>query len=230
MGSSGAKSPSALAPFAYDWIGGNIHGLSAYAGTLYGYVPEINGVATSLGGTVKQIVGGAGWQGSAASAFTQAWDKDAVGASDLAKVTSATGDVVNWLAVALSKIEAALEQAADQAESHGVTIGSDGQPPQACLANPTAESWRASYQGFWNRCMLDAVKARSTAASQLQGIGDLILGKHGGNGSGDGGLQKGDWTAIGDVLAGFLGAQTRFRGFVDLRVGRAKWQDRKSVV
>ena len=30
----GAKSPSALAPFAHDWVGGDIHGLSAYAGTL----------------------------------------------------------------------------------------------------------------------------------------------------------------------------------------------------
>ncbi len=221
MGSSGAKSPSSLAPFAYDWIGGDIHGLSACAGTLYGYVPEIKGVATSLDGTVKGIVGGAGWQGSAASAFTTAWDRDAVGASALATVTSTTGDVVNWLAVTLSKIESALEQAADEAASHGVSIGSGGQPPQACLASPAAESWRASYQGFWNQCMLDAVKARSTAAGELQGIGDTILGKDGKD-SGDSGLQKGDWDAISDVLAGFLGLQTRYRGFVDLRVGHAK--------
>jgi len=69
---SGAKSPSALAPFAHNWIGGDIHGLSAYAGTLYGYVPEITDVATALDGKVKQIVGAAGWQGSAASAFTKA--------------------------------------------------------------------------------------------------------------------------------------------------------------
>ena len=44
----GAKSPSALAPFAHDWIGGDIHGLSAYAGTLYGYVPRLSDVATAL--------------------------------------------------------------------------------------------------------------------------------------------------------------------------------------
>ena len=31
-----------------------------------------------------------------------------------------------------------------------------------------------------------------------------------------------DWTAIGDVLAGFLGVQTRYRGLIDLRVGHAK--------
>ena len=145
-----------------------------------------------------------------------------MGASALATVTSTTGDVVNWLAVTLSKIESALEQAADEAASHGVPVGADGQPPSACLANPAAESWRASYQGFWNRCMLDAAKARSTAASQLQGIGDTILGNHDGKSGDGGGLQKGDWTAIGDVLAGFLGAQTRYRAYVDLRVGHAK--------
>ena len=131
MGSSGAKTPSALAPFSSDWIGGDIHGLSAYAGTLYGYAPEINDVATALDGKVRQIVGAAGWQGSAASAFTTAWDHDAAGASALATVTSSTGNIVNWLAVTLSKIESALEQAADQASGHGVPIGSDGQPPDA---------------------------------------------------------------------------------------------------
>jgi uncharacterized protein YukE len=219
---SGAKTPSALAPFAHNWIGGDIHGLSAYAGTLYGYVPEINDVATALDGKVKQIVGAAGWQGSAASAFTKAWDKDAQGASALATVTSSTGNIVDWLAVTLSKIESALEQAADQAAGHGVPIGPDGQPPNACLADPTAESWRASYQGFWNRCMLDAVTARNKAAAALQGIGDAILGKHDDGGAGEGGLSKSDLAAVSDVLAGFLNLQTRYRGFVDLRVGHAK--------
>jgi uncharacterized protein YukE len=221
---SGAKSPSALAPFCYDWIGGDIHGLSAYAGTLYGYAPKINDVATALGGKVKQVVGAAGWQGSAASAFTRAWDHDAAGASALATVTASTGNIVDWLAVTLSKIESALEQAADQAAGQGVPIGAGGQPPNACLASPTAERWRASYQGFHNRCMIDAVNARNQAAVALQGIGDTILGKHD-SGGGDGkGLTKTDLTAIGDVLAGFLGAQTRYRGFVDLQVGHAKSQ------
>ena len=88
---AGAKTPSALAPFSNDWIGGDIHSLSAYAGTLYGYAPEINDVATALDGKVKQIVGAEGWQGSAASAFTKAWDHDAQGASALATVTPRRG-------------------------------------------------------------------------------------------------------------------------------------------
>jgi hypothetical protein len=221
---SGAKSPSALAPFAHNWIGGDIHGLSGYAGTLYGYVPEITDVATALDGKVKQIVGAAGWQGSAASAFTKAWDHDAEGASALATVTSSTGNIVDWLAVTLSKIESALEQASDQAAGQGVPIGAGGQPPNACLANPAAEAWRAHYQGFYNQCMLDAVTARNKAAAALQAIGDSILGKHDGGGEGEGGLSKSDLTAVSDVLAGFLGLQTRYRGFVDLQVGHAKSQ------
>ena len=129
---------------------------------------------------------------------------------------------MDWLAVTLSKIESALEQAADQAAGEGVPIGSGGQPPNACLANPTAEAWRSHYQGFYNQCMLDAVTSRNKAAAALQGIGDAILGKHDPGGGGEGGLSKSDLTSISDVLAGFLGLQTRYRGFVDLQVGHAK--------
>jgi hypothetical protein len=68
--------------------------------------------------------------------------------------------------------------------------------------------------------MLDAVTARNKAAAALQAIGDSILGKH----DGGEGLSKSDLTAVSDVLAGFLGLQTRYRGYVDLRVGHAKSQ------
>jgi hypothetical protein len=199
-------SASALAPFAYDWVGGDIHGLSAYAQTLYGYGPRIDGVSRTLGSKVGQTVGAAGWQGSAASAFAAAWDRDAVGANALAALTSSTADVVDWTAVNLSQLESALEQAADQAASHGVPIGSDGQPPDACLANPDAEAWRVSYQGFWNRVMSDAVQVRNTAAGLLQRTFDGITGSD---------LHPGDRSAYDDVIAGFLGAQTRFRAYVE---------------
>jgi hypothetical protein len=71
--------------------------------------------------------------------------------------------------------------------------------------------------------MIDAVNARNQAAAALQGVGDAILGKHADGGGGEG-LSKGDLTAISGVLAGFLGAQTRYRGFVDLQVGHVKSQ------
>lgn len=206
---AGAKSPSALAPFAYNWVGGDIHGLSAYAGTLYGYEPKISDVANALNSKVKATVGAAGWQGSASSAFSGAWDRDAQGCAALSAMTTGTGDVVNWLAVTLSQIESALEKGADQASAHGVPIGANGEPPQACLADATAEQWRAAYQAFWNQAMHDAVIARNEAAGELQKVFDGVTGAS---------LKPGDRTSWNDVLLGFLGAKTRYRAWVEGKV------------
>jgi uncharacterized protein YukE len=210
---AGAKSPSALAPFAHNWVGGDIHGLSAYAGTLYGYAPKINDVATALNSKVSQTVGGASWQGSAATAFSGAWDRDAQGCTALTTMTTATGDVVNWLAVNLSQLESALETAADKTAAHGVTIGPNGEPPQECLANATAESWRAAYQTFYNQAMHDAVNARNEAAGELQNIFNGVTGSS---------LKPGDRTSWNDVLLGFLGAKTRYRAWVEGEVESLK--------
>lgn len=206
---AGAKSPSVLAPFAHNWVGGDIHGLSAYAGTLYGYAPKINGVATALNSKVSQTVGAAGWQGAASSAFSGAWDRDAQGCAALTTMTDGTGDIVNWLAVNLSQLESGLESAADRASAHGVPIGADGQPPQECLADATAESWRAAYQTFYNQAMHDAVNARNEASGELQKMFDGIT-------AGD--LKPGDRTSWNDVLLGFLGAKTRYRAWVEGKV------------
>jgi uncharacterized protein YukE len=206
---AGAKSPSALAPFAYNWVGGDIHGLSAYAGTLYGYEPKISDVANALNSKVSATVGAAGWQGSASSAFSGAWDRDAQGCAALSTMTTGTGDVVNWLAVTLSQIESALEKAADQTSAHGVPIGADGEPPQACLADASAEEWRNAYQQFWNQAMHDAVIARNEAAGELQKVFDGITGAD---------LKPGDRTSWNDVLLGFLGAKTRYRAWVEGKV------------
>jgi uncharacterized protein YukE len=216
---SGAKSPSPLAPFAYDWIGGDIGGLSAYAGTLYRYVPEISDVTNALDSKVKQVVNAAGWQGSAASAFSSAWERDAIGATALSVVISGVGDVVNTLAVNLSRIEHALEQAADQTEAHGVQIGADGEPPQVCLANPSQESWRAAYQSFWNQCMLTASNVRTQAAGALQTLYGKLTAEPGSKG-----LQGGDYASLFDVLAGFWGAQTRYRSYLEAKIPGLKQQ------
>lgn len=220
----GAKSPSALAPFAHDWIGGDIHGLSAYAGTLYGYVPRLSDVATALDTKVSHIVGDAGWKGSAASAFTKAWQHDATGATALAVMVSAAGDIVNTLAVNLASIESALEQAADTTAAHGVPAGAGGQPPQECFADPAKESWRVSYQSFWNQSMLLAATARSQAAAALAQLGTAAT-----DGGGDAGLGKGDYTALFDTLAGFFGAQTRYRAYVEGKLPGLKKSITKAI-
>jgi uncharacterized protein YukE len=221
---TGAKSPSALAPFAHNWVGGDIHGLSAYAGTLYGYVPRLSDVATALDKKVSQIVGDAGWKGSAAAAFTKAWQHDATGATALAVMVSAAGDVVNTLAVNLASVESALEAAADTTTAHGVPVGAGGQPPQECFADATKESWRVSYQSFWNQSMLLAATARSQAAAALAQLGTAAT-----EGGGDAGLGNGDYTALFDTLAGFFGAQTRYRAYVEGKLPGLKKSISKAV-
>jgi hypothetical protein len=163
-------------------------------------------VATALNGKVRATVGAAGWQGSAAAAFTGAWGRDAQGCAALSTMTTSTGKVVNWLAVTLSQIESALEKAADKTSAHGVSIGPDGQPPQACLPNPAEEDWRSAYQAFWNEAMHAAVTARNEAAGELQKLFDGVTGA---------GLKPGDRTSWNDVLLGFLGAKTRYRAWVE---------------
>jgi uncharacterized protein YukE len=206
---TGAKPPSPLAPFARNWVGGDIHGLSAYAGTLYGYVPELTDVATALDTKVSQVVSAASWQGAAASAFARAWGRDAAGVTALGVMLSAAGDIVNTLAVNLAAVQCALEEAADQASAHGVPAGADGQPRQACCTDPAQERWRASYQAFWNQCRLAAATARTQAASALQQLATAATE------GGGAGLGNGDHTALFDTLAGFFGAQTRYRAYTE---------------
>jgi uncharacterized protein YukE len=222
---AGAKSPSPLAPFAHDWIGGDIHGLSAFAGTLYGYVPQITDVATALNTKVTHIVSDAGWQGSAASAFTKAWEHDSTGATALGVMISAAGDIVNTLAVNLANIERALEEAADMAAAHGVPAGAGGEPPQVCYADPAKESWRVSYQSFWNKCMLAASTARTQAAGALQTLCAAATGD-----GGDKNLGGVEYTALFDTLAGFFGAQTRYRAYVEGKLPGVKQARNQALI
>jgi hypothetical protein len=71
------------------------------------------------------VVGAAGWTGTAASAFTVAWERDSKTAQAVGLAADQVAGIVGWLAVRLSQIEAGLEQAADDASAHGVAIGPD---------------------------------------------------------------------------------------------------------
>jgi len=221
----GAKSPSPLAAFAYNWVGGDIHGLSAYSGTLYGYVPEITNVVTALDNRVNRIVGDASWTGTAASAFTKAWERDSSGATALGLVISQTGDIVNGLAVDLAKIEGSLEQAADQTTKAGVPIGADGKPPQECFADANKEKWRASYQTFWNDCMLEASNARTQAAGELQ----QVYGQIKPPAPGDKGLAPGDYNSLADYLRGFWALPTGYRKFIDSKIPGMETAVKKAI-
>ncbi len=175
-----AKSPPSLPSFSSNWVGGDIHGLWGFAATLYRYVPQFADVVTALDKNVSQVVGTAGWQGAAASAFSTSWDRDATAARALGVVIDQEGDVVGELAVNLATIEHALESAAQQVEQHGVPVGADGQPPEACFADATKQQWAQAYQGFWDQCMQAAQQARQQATASLDALYTQISpDKHG---------------------------------------------------
>jgi uncharacterized protein YukE len=172
---SGATGVSALASFSFDWIGGDIRGLSALAGALYGYVPEINGVTSALDGRVQALVGAAGWTGSAASAFERGYEADAQAAHGLAVLVEDAGEIVDALAVALSRIENDLEQAADKAQQHGAPIEANGSPLQECLAGTTpagkeAARWLEWYRTYYADCLAAARQVRAKAAADLRDL------------------------------------------------------------
>jgi uncharacterized protein YukE len=203
------KALAPLAPFAHDWVGGDIHGLAAFAGTLYGYLPGIEDVVTALDQKVSQIVGDAGWQGAAASAFTANWEKISAEANALGLVIIQAGSIVDQLAVELSKIENALEQAADLAAAHGVQIGGNGQPPEACYASQTQEDWRLGYGSFYRRCLAAAQGARVQAAGALQKVYGAMVSARGKPGSSsDLGPKIGEGSTLADYLADLLAAPT----------------------
>ncbi len=207
------KSLLPLAPFAHNWVGGDIHGLAAFAGTLYGYVPEMEAVVTALNRKVSQIVTDAGWQGTAAQAFTGNWENVSAEINAVGLVVIETGSVVDQLAANLSKIENALESAASQAGAHGVQIGADGQPPAVCYGNKTQEDWRLGYDSFYRQCKAAAENARVQAAGALVKMGHAITsgkpGKVGGD-SGGVGTKVGEGGTLGDLLADLLAVKTTY--------------------
>jgi len=135
---SGAKQASPLASFAYDWVGGDIHGLSALAGTLYGYVPEVVDVATALSTSVTDVCQDAGWNGAAAEAFETAWNVDSAALIAFGTALEQIGAIVDGLAVALATIEHALEDAADEFRAVGVPVPADGVPPTVSVSGSAA--------------------------------------------------------------------------------------------
>jgi hypothetical protein len=212
---SGPTGPSALAPFADDWVGGDIHGLSAFAGTMYRYVPGVNDVTTALDKQVVGIVGAARWTGSAASAFESAWEKDAHAAQALGVAIKEAGEIVDNLAVELSKVENALEQAAYTAEKHGVQIGADGSASQAPMIGPTGGTaaaqvgqWVQGYQDFWRDCMQTAEQARQQAAGALMKLYAQIAPP-------ESGITVSDGNTLADYLGDLWAIPTANRAYIE---------------
>jgi uncharacterized protein YukE len=216
------KSLLPLASFSHNWVGGDISGLAAFAGTLYGYVPEMESVVTALNKKVDQIVTDAGWQGSAAQAFTGNWEKVSAEVNAVGLVVIQTGSIVDQLAADLSKIENALESAAGKAAAHGVQIGADGQPPLVCYSNRTQEDWRLGYDSFYQQCKADAENARVEAAGALVKLGQAITSGQPGGDSGDVKTKIGEGNTIADLLLDLAATKTAYANQVADKMGEVK--------
>jgi uncharacterized protein YukE len=212
------KSLLPLASFAHEWVGGDIHGLAAFAGTLYGYVPEMEDVVTALNKKVSRIVTDSGWQGKAASAFTSNWELISAQVNAVGLVVIQTGSIVDQLAQDLSKIENALENAAGQAAAHGVQIGGNGQPPTVCYTSKTQEDWRLGYDSFYQQAKAGAENARVQAAGALLKISHAITSskpaKSGGGDPSQVPAQVGEGNTIADLLADLLAVPTGYANTV----------------
>jgi hypothetical protein len=209
-----SKSPPSLPSFAGNWVGGDIHGLWAFAATLYRYVPQFADVVTALDKKVSQVVGSAGWQGSAASAFSTSWDRDATASRALGVALDEEGDIVGQLALNLATIEHALESAAQKVEQEGVPVGAGGQPPAARLADATKQQWAQAYQTFWEQCMQAARQARQQAASALDGLyAQIDPGTSGPNYD-----TLGQDNSLADYMRGLFALPTAYRRLVEAKI------------
>jgi hypothetical protein len=227
MGSTGNPPPASvsLAPFAFDWVGGDIHGLQMLAIQLHGYVPATTDVTTALDRRAGQLTSDdpGGWQGSAASAFAASWSRDALAGGALAAVIGQVSEITGGLAVALSEIENALETQADTAARHGVQIMPDGQPgpqpegPPASTAEAAQQQWAASYQQVWQRARAEAGQVRQQAAAQLAGIYQQIAPPHKRS---PGGISASEDITVSELLADLWAVPTASRREVNELIER----------
>jgi uncharacterized protein YukE len=147
-----------LAAFSYDWVGGDIRGLQGVAAALYAYVPQVRDLAGRLSVVARDLTGADGWQGSAASAFSAAWERQALTAVALETYVTATGQAIDGLAVELAELENALEQQAADAAAHGVRIAADG--TVAGYSGTQAGQWAFAYQETREQILAEATTAR----------------------------------------------------------------------
>jgi uncharacterized protein YukE len=166
---------SPLAAFCYDWIGGNIRGLHRIAETLYAYLPRVQNLVGTLSVTARDLTSDSpdGWQGTAASAFTAAWRKQAATAAALEDYVTCVALAINGLAVELSQIENALEDDAYDVSKHGVQIGTDGSVQG--YSGVQGLEWATSYTKVLEQAQAAATQAREAAARRLYSLYQQVM-------------------------------------------------------
>lgn len=167
------KVPSGLPAFSFNWIGGDIHGLSNLAGVLYGFSRKSEEPASALRRTVNRLVGESGegtYRGSAADRFRGSVEPNIADLDWLASRTASMGDVIDELAVRLAKIESWLENKAEQGVKAGyITLDGVGRlglpsgPP-----NPQTHRFLLLFKQNRAEALNAAKAARKAAATKLE--------------------------------------------------------------
>jgi uncharacterized protein YukE len=167
-----------LAPCAYDWVGGNMAGLQALHGECAKVAAAITAADRALSGQVSQVAGAGGWQGSAAGAFSSAWDQDSSAGAQLAGAWEQIGSVAGDLAVNLASLENALEGAASQVEAAGVAVditdGAAAGGTAGGLACPSPQLV-SQYMTYRAKILAEASVARAEAALALNQVTGSLL-------------------------------------------------------
>jgi uncharacterized protein YukE len=193
-----------LASFSRDWVGGDIRGLQGVAQALYGYVPRVQDLSGRLSVVARGLTsaGSGGWQGQAASAFTAAWQKQALTAAALGEYVTAVAQVIDGLAVQLSQLENALEQQAAAASGRGVQVGADGTVTGYSGVQGLEQA--VVYAEVREQAMSAATQARQVAAQQLYSCYQQAV-------NANPHPSTGDAVTMGGLLADMLAAPTAAR-------------------
>lgn len=167
-----SKNPSVLPPFSFNWIGGDIHGLSNLAGVLYGFADRSNEPVSVLNRTVTRLVAesrDSTWRGSAAGGFKSNLGQDMADVVWLSSHANAIAGIVDELAVRLAKIESWLENQAEQGvRAKYITVTSAGRIGlPSGTSDPRIQKFVQQFNQSKSQAVTAARAARKIAASKL---------------------------------------------------------------
>jgi uncharacterized protein YukE len=128
-------------------IGGDLPGLNEIIYQLGQAIAPLNASTAALDTTVSRLVGDAGWNGDAASAFKGVWDEDAVAMSVFVNSLETTRSALSTLVGKLTSLQTQLDDAQGVAEQAGVRFSADGYPsPGQVLTGPAQAAFEQYLQ------------------------------------------------------------------------------------
>jgi uncharacterized protein YukE len=157
-------------------IAGDIGGLHRVAGSLTGVVEEMHGSAEALSKRVDQLIGDAGWSGSAAEEFKGAWEQDSAAVIQLGSCVKLAGTVLGTLASGLEAAQRQLDQAVSDALDAHVPVAADGSVPPGVYTEPVLAAMK-QYSTDRAAAVQAAQDARDEASDMLHDIAAAITGE-----------------------------------------------------